>query len=888
MRRIPGIRRLLRLPPSGKRIAGEVGDEIAFHLEERTRELVEQGLDLRAAREQASREFGSVAEASAELEEIDRRRARRSTRSAWWDDLVSDVRYAARTFRRGPTFAAVVILTLALGIGANTAIFSVVNGVLLRPLPYPDGLMMVWSHAIDAPSDGAPLSGPDMNDVRDLDAVSAIEGIALTDLTLTGFEATELVRVARVTGGLLRLFDLTPALGRNLTHEDNVEGAARVVLVGHDFWQTHLGGRREVLGTTIELNEESYELVGVAPAGFRFPVGGTFGPEGVQLWTADRRTESRRTMLYNATIARLTPGVPLERASGDLDALAVALSGEYPRLAHQERLRFERLEDFIVGAVRRPLWIVLGAVGLVLLIACANVANLLLVRASARREEVAVRAALGASRRRLMTQVLVESLVLAVGGGAIGLLLAVGGVEILKEFGPDAIPRLDQISLDATVLAFSSAVTIVVALLFGLSPALHAADTSLVENLRSDSRSGQPARQRWFRQLLLSVEIALSLVLLAGAGLLTRSLIKLYQVELGFDAREVVRFDLSLPSARYDSLATVVSFYEALEERISAEPGVQAVGSTVGAPLRDRGSGGFVLFEGTPEPEPGEELIGWIRPVTPSYFEAMGLRLLRGRGIEATDRSANLPVAVVNETLVREALGGENPIGKRFGATIDVGIGRPKWTVVGVVADERPSLEEDLRPEFYVPHAQSGSRSLTVHVRGNPGASNLLAGVREHVHTLDPNLPLRQPETVREAIRDDAASTRFFLLLVALFAALAVVLAIVGLYGVVSRLASQRTREFGIRIALGAQRQTITALVLRQALWPALLGVAGGLLASIAVTRVMRSLLFEVEPMDPLVLAVVSFSLLMIAAAASLLPARRASRLDPVEVLRIE
>jgi putative ABC transport system permease protein len=824
-------------------------------------------------------------------------RTGKARRSTGMDSLRLDLRFALRSLARRPGFTAIAVITLALGIGANTAIFSVVNGVLLRPLPYPepDRLVMAWEPDLEDQASPAAwhaegsMSEPGIDDVRALDAVSAIEGFTLSTPTMNRGGAPDLMRAAWVTGGLLDVFGLRPTRGRDLTYQDALVGdsAMRAVVIGYDVWQTEFGGRSEVIGTTIELSERSYEVVGVAPAGFRFPIGGSFGPEGVQLWMANRRepvnASGRWRGLYGyKSIARLGAGVSLERASAELEAHASRLREEYPRTNHDKTLRFEPLGDFMVGEVRHPLWIVLGAVGVVLLIACANVANLLLVRASARRGEVAVRAALGASHGRLVTQVLVESFVLALGGALVGLALALGGVELLKRLGPDAIPRIDEITLDATVLVFSLAMTIVVALLFGLSPALRMARTSVNDHLRSDARSGEQPREGWSHGVLLTVEIAMSLVLLVGAGLLTRSLVKLYEVDLGFDGREVVRFELSLPSGRYDSLATVTSFYRTLEERIAALPDVEAVGSADYPPLTSAYATRDLRIDGQPAPGPGDEVVVWPRPVTPGYFDAMRLPLLRGRAIEPTDREGSLPVGVVNETFVREALGGEDPIGKRISA------GSPMLTVVGVVGDVRRGLRAEPEPAVYVPLAQSAALSFFVHVRGRPGASNLLAAVREQVHALDPNLPLRNPEMVTEAIRRDAAPTRFFLLLIALFAGLALLLAIVGLYGVVSYLVSRRTREIGIRLALGASRMTITRLVLRHALLPAALGVAGGLLASIAVTGVMRNLLFEVEPIDPLVLSGVSVLLFAVVALASMLPARRAMGVNPIDVLRSE
>jgi putative ABC transport system permease protein len=531
------------------------------------------------------------------------------------------------------------------------------------------------------------------------------------------------------------------------------------VVQKHDASSLHYDVRLEADGGRAE--EEPH-------ASYRFVTSNYFSAMGIPVLRGRPFTEQDRVGAPDVVVANETAA---RRFWPDTDPVGQRLSPAWAGGAWFTVVG-------VVGDVRHALWILLGAAGFVLLIACANVANLLLVRASARRGEVAVRGALGASRGRLVTQVLVESLVLALGGAAFGVLLAAGGVELLKWFGADAIPRIDGISLDATVLAFSFTVTIVVALAFGLSPALRLTRTSLSQSLRSEARGGQHPREGWSRAMLLSTEIALSLVLLVGAGLLIRSLVKLYDVELGFDGREVVRFELSLPGARYDSLTTVASFYQTLEDQISALPGVEAVGSAFGAPLTAGNVTGELRFDGEPDPEPGEALYASVRPVTPGYFDAMRLQLRRGRGIEATDRAGTTPAAVVNEAFVRQNWGGQDPIGERFRVTADLGFGSPTWTVVGVVGDERGNLRGQANPEVYVPHAQYGPAwSMTVHVRGRSGARDLLDRARGVVHSLDPNLPLRSPESVYDAIQRDAAPTRFFLFLVSLSAGLAVLLA---------------------------------------------------------------------------------------------------------------
>jgi putative ABC transport system permease protein len=830
----------------------------------------------------ALREWNRPSEAVAHTQNVSSSSVSRKGRIM--DHLRLDLRFALRSLARRPGFTAIAVITLGLGIGANTAIFSVVNGVLLRPLAYldPDRLVMIWAHGKDDPAGRGSMSAPDIASIRELSVVTAAEGYSSQMLTLTGAGEPEQIQAARVTGGLLAAFGLTPVIGRDIRQEENNESAQHVVVIGHDYWQTRLGGRMDVIGSSIELSEQSYEVVGVAPPEFDYP-------DGAQLWVPHRTGEGcgRGCHVFRA-IGKLTSGVRLERANAELSRLAASLSDEYPDSNFEKGLRFEQLEQFVVGDVRDGLWILLGAVGVVLLIACTNVANLLLVRASTRTGEVAVRAALGASRGRIAAQVLVEGFVLALGGAALGLILAVGGVGLLRRTSPGTVPRIDEISVDGTVLLFSLGVTLLVALLFGLSPALRLARTPLAEVIRTEARGGQVAREAWSRGVLLSVEVGLSLMLLVGAGLLLRSLGRLYDVELGFDGREVSRFSLALPHARYSELEPIASFYQALEDRVSTLPGVESVGSVFGAPLARGNITGEVRLDGQPEPARGTETYASLKPATSGYFRAMRLALLRGRPIEPTDRAGTVPVAVVNETFARENFGDEDPLGKRFSVTASFGYADPTWTIVGIVRDVRRNLKAELQPEVYVPHAQFGPGFLVVHVRGRPGIRNLMPAIREQVRSLDPNLPLQDVETVAEAIRRDAAPTRFYLMLVSLFAALAVILAAIGLYGVVAYLVSRRTREIGIRLALGAPRVRITRLILRQGMFPALLGVAGGLAASVSASRVMESLLFNVEPADPTVLTGVAVLVLTIAIAASVLPAWRAARMDPAEVLRRE
>ncbi len=815
------------------------------------------------------------------------RSTRRATRSgSLMDTLAQDLRFGLRSLVRRPAFAAVAILTLALGIGATTGVFSVVEGVLLAPLPYPepDGLVMVWAADAEAPTSRGYMSQPDIASARELDVLTGLEGVASGGFTLTGVEHPERVEGARVTGGLLATFGLAPELGRDLRQEENDPGAARVVVVGYAFWKSHLGGRPDVVGTTLDLSEKAYEIVGVAPAGFGFP-------GGAELWTPYRNDPDgcgRGCHVFRGAVGRLAPGVGLVRAQAELGALAASLSAEFPGSNHGEVFHFERLIDYTVGDVRTGLWIVLGAVGLVLLIVCANVANLLLVRASTRGGEVAVRSALGASRGRLVVQILTESAVLAAVGGAGGVAFAFGLAEVVKRVARGAVPRLEQVGIDWTVLAFSVGLTLLVSLLVGLSPALRLSRGRLAGHLSGAGRSGDTRREGRARSVLLAGEVALSLALLVGAGLLTRSLGRLYGVDMGFDGRQVARFTVNLPSTRYDGLPEILTFFDELEGRLRAIPGVEAVGSAFGAPLTSSSITGGVRVEGRPEPEPGQETEAAVRSVTPGFFEAMGPRLLRGRRIEAGDRRETEAVAVVNATFARENFPGEDVMGKRFDVTAAVGFGSPTWTVVGVVDDVRRTLEEPPSAAVYVPQAQFGPGFMTVHIKARAGAGAVLAAAQRELAALDPNVVPTNVRTVREDIRADAAPTRFYLMLVGLFAVLAVLLSAVGLYGVVAYLVSRRTREIGVRIALGARRGEVTGLVFRQAAAPAAGGIVAGLVIAFWGGRLMKSMLFQVEAADPVVFVGVTAMVLGVCALAVLVPARRATRVDPVSALRVD
>ncbi len=789
-----------------------------------------------------------------------------------------------------------MILILALGIGATTAVFSIVNGVLLRPLPYSGAEQMyrLWAEHQQKGWTRSSMSQPDIENVRELPSVAFAEGFRVDRFTLTGSDKPVQVDGAYVTGGLMAGFGVAPVLGRDIRHEENHPSAARVVVLGHALWQRRFGSDPSVVGTTLQISEESYEIVGVAPRGFDFP-------DGSQLWTPHNHPchATRGCRNLNA-VARLAPTAVPEQAQASLSALAAALREEFPVTNGHHEFRFEGLMDSMVWHVRTGLWVLLGAVGLMLLVVCANVANLLLARGSARELEMGIRAALGASRARLMGQLLLESLLLAALGGAVGLMLSNWLVAGVKRVLSGTFPRFEQVSVDATVLVFILGVTVLVAVLFGLSPAVHLVRRQIVSCLARGGRVRSGRRGSAARSWLMVAEVGLSVVLLIGAGLIARSLLKLYQVDQGFGHREVLRFNVSLSSRRYGDPATIISFFRQLEERIRQLPGVASIGTAFGPPLSNHNQSGDIRVAGRPEPDRSQVTFASVHPVTPAYFETLGLPLLRGRGIEVTDHEGAPPVAVVNETFVRENFPGQEVLGAGVRVAVSFGFGTT-WRIVGVARDVRRFLAAEPKPEVYIPLAQSGSDepfvieglrrnlgNLTVHVRGASDAASLLPAVRDQIAAMDPGVLIVNVETLSDAICRNAAPTRHYFMLVGLFAFLAIALAAAGLYGVVAYLVSRRTREIGIRIALGARRNHVARLVLWQGILPTVVGTAVGLLGAVAGTRLLASLLYQVEPWDPASFVLATAVLIGVALLATFFPTMAALRVAATEAIKAE
>ena len=802
---------------------------------------------------------------------------------SFWQDL----RYGARMLLKNPGFTLIAVLTLALGIGANTAIFSVINGVLLSALPYPqpEQLAMVWC---DNRRQGIPddiTSYPNFVDWRDRNKTfQGMAGMTSGTVHLTGVGEPEEIRAATVSINFFQVIDVAPRLGRGFTAEEERPGSDRVVILSHALWQRRFGGDPGILNKTVSLSGISNTVVGIMPPGFQFP-------ENTDMWrplAPNDGLRSARFGFFLPVVGRIKPGVTRAQAQADLDVIANQIEQQFPDMAGYGVNVVPVLEQ-TVGAIRRTLMILFFAVILVLLIACANVANLLLARAAGRRREVALRAALGAGRWRIVRQLLTENMLLAALGGALGVLLAWWGLRLLVDLSPANIPRLENIRLDGRVLWFTLGLSLLTGLIFGLAPALQTTQLKLSETLNEGGRSGSGGRSaRLIRGVLVVVEVALTLVLLVGAGLLIRSFWRLQQVDPGFKTDNVLTLRLSLPRSRYTDGAQAASFFDRLQERLAALPGVVSVSSTTDIMLQRLATSSSFTIENRP-PDPSEMSLELpFDRVQPNYFQTMGIQLLRGRTFTAQDGRDSPRVAIVNETFVKRYFPNEDPIGKRF--TFGGGGPNAQWiAIVGVVRDtKRQGVDQPIRIESWMPLAQSPARSMEVVLRTTGDPLALGNAAREAVWSIDRDLPIPRMQTLEQNLSARVAQRRLNMLLLGLFASVALVLAAVGIYGVMNYTVTQRTNEIGIRMALGAQTRDVLRLVVGEGMILALLGVVIGLVMTFAFTRLMASLLFGVSASDPLTFAVIAALLFGVALLACWIPARRATDVDPMVALRYE
>jgi len=860
-----------------ERFDRDLEDEMRFHLEMKARA----GGGTAEAGYAAQRHFGNTL--------LLRERSRDQWGWMWLDALLQDLRYAVRLLRRNPGFATVAVLTLALGTGATTAVFSVVNAVLLRPLPYPQSerLAQLWSTNANANRWGLWTAYPRFVDWRrESKSFEEMATARTWVISLGGGDHPESLFGVVTSSRLFQVLRVEPMLGRSFLPEEDQPGHDHVIILSYGLWQRRFGSDRTVVGRAVEVDRQSYTVIGVMPPEFRFP------PElpasyNIDAWLPPAPDPSRDERVSNNyyTFARLKPGVTIAQAQAEMDAVNHGLAERHWE-DHSLGVKVAPWRQQVGSEVRPALLLLLGAISLVLLIACANVANLLLARGATRQRETALRQALGAGRARLIRQLLTESVLLAVCGGAAGLLLAYLGLGLLIRMASD-IPRVNETTMDSHVLMFSLALTIGTGLIFGIVPALNGSKAELQDVLKeSGSRLTAGFARARLRSVLVVTEMALALMLLTGAGLLIRSFVRVQEIDPGFNAQNLLTAFVSLPPEKYPEPRRQGEFFREAMERIASIPGVECAGGADSAPMLSNDAGS-VSIEGHPA-QPGEMDIEAERPkITPDYFRAMGMRLLRGRAFTWADNESSLPVAIVNEAAARQYWPHQDAMGKRV--RLDDG-SAPVWRqVIGIVGNVRQdSLVEAGRPEVYAPLAQSPVPYLVLALRTRVDPASLTTAVRHAVMTVDKEQPLFQIRTMQQVVDDAVAGRRFQMALVALFAAIALGLAAIGVYGLMSYSVNQRTHEIGIRMALGAKRGEVLVLVVRQGMALALTGVLVGTGGALLLTRFLSSMLYGVGVNDPLTLFSVSTLLSGVAALASYIPARRAMKVDPMVALRYE
>ena len=802
-------------------------------------------------------------------------------------DFWTDLRHGARLLAGAPGFTLVAVAALAIGIGANTAIFSVVHTLLLKKLPYgdPDRLAVIWEHNLPRDRKNNVVSPGNFIHWREMQ--QTFEDIAAVGMTfkatITGDGEPEELPMQMVSASFFPLLGVQPVIGRPFTAEEDKPGS-RVVVIGDRLWKRRFNRDPGILHRPVTLQGSPYTVVGVMPPGF------SFLDKTIELWfpvgfSAQSRTPRGRWL---NVVGRLKPGVTVERAQQDMERVHAELRRLFPDFNTGWTARVVKLDEQLTGEVRPALFVLLGAVAFVLLIACANVANLLLARATARQRELAVRAALGAGRGRLVRQLLAESLLLAIAGGAVGLVLAWWGVSVLRAVVAERLPiqRLETVAIDGWVLAFTAAAALVSGMIFGLVPAFTASGGALTTALKEGGRSGSASRGNRARRAFVVVEVALALVLLAGAGLLIRSFVSLLNVDAGFDPARTVTMSVSLPGSRYAEPAGRVQFFQRLFERVDALPGVEASGATSFLPLTGLGAATAYEVIGQPRPERGEEHVCDVRVMTNDYFKAMGIPLIAGRLFNEGDKADRTNRVIVNEAMARKHWPGEDPIGKRV---------RISWNdpredeIVGVVGNvHHQGLDAEVRSMTYWPYARFAYGGMMLAIRTTQDPTSIVSSVVAIVREQDPNLAVADIRTMDDLVAASVAQRRLTMQVIGIFALAALVLAAVGIYGVIAYAVSQRTQEIGIRMALGAQRAHVLRMIVGEAMLLTVTGVAIGVGGALALTRLMKELLFGVRASDPLTFAGVAAMLTVVALAASYLPGRRATRVDPAIALRAE
>jgi putative ABC transport system permease protein len=876
----------------GPNVDADVDDELAFHLDMRRRDYEARGLTSDDARRAAAERFGDVQGIGGALRDHDRRRQRGRQRRESMSDLTNDLRYGLRSFARAPAFTSVALLTLALGIGATTAIFSVINTVILRPLPYdePDRLVQVWMDNRRTGVKEDLHSYPNYADLRDQNRVLAglaayvTGGYNLTTGCRDGECEPQRVGTVFATTDVFRVLRVTPAIGRVFTAQEDVPGRDGVVIISHGLWTRLFAGDRAALGRTVRLNGRERTVIGVLPPGFAFPNRDT------DLWVPlalDDDTKQQRNSFALYAIGRLGPGIELGRAAADLAAIGRRLEQQYPG-NRDFGVHVVSLPEQVIGpTLRTSLWVMMAAVAAVLLIACANVANLMLSRAAVREREISVRVALGAARTRLIRQLLTESVLLSILGAALGTALAWGGLRVLTSIAPSDIPRLDEVRIDPLVLAVTLGLAIVTGLAFGLAPAVQSSRAGVASAMRESMRGGTGGRRtQRMRRTLVAAQIALVVVLLTASGLLVRSFVHLQRVDLGFRPDHLLTMRFSMPLAKYQTPQAIAAFQSTLLERTAQIPGVQGAALISDIFLTTTPTSTSITIDGREMTPEEQNLEIPLDAVSPDYFKVMGIPLRRGRTFTAADNLTAPGVVIINESMARRFWPNEDAIGKRFrygGARSTA----PLMTVVGVVADmRRTGFDAPVRYETFRPNTQRVLTYLTLVVRTTGDPLAMVAPVRAQFRSIDPEQPVFEVASMDQLLSSMVAQRRFSMALLGIFAALALVLGVVGVYGVTSYLVTQRTREVGVRLALGAQPSQVVGLVVRQGMLVAAAGLGGGLGGALVAGRFMRGLLYGVSPYDAATLAGVTTVIALATLAANWLPALRAAHVDPLTALR--
>ncbi|MFL5612842.1 MAG: ADOP family duplicated permease [Gemmatimonadaceae bacterium] len=879
--------RVFRLPwRTHRQIGDDVDEELRFHLDMRTAELRTLGMSPDAARAEAMRQFGDVEGARQYITNVDQATEAAQRRSEIMGDLRQDILYAARKLRSAPGFTLTVVLTLALGIGANTAIFSVVDGVLLRPLPFPQPERVTRVRFIynGAPDAGSP---PELADFRTrsrtMQSLAMYTGRA-ANLARDGADPQLLVGV-QVSANWFNVLRITPEVGRTFAEGEDREGAPKVAVLSDVIWRRDFNADRGIVGRHVRINGEQVTVIGVIPAARGYPL-------TAEVWmplvfSSKELSDAHRGARYLAMIGRLRDGVTIEQARRELTQIGTSIAHAFPDKYKTLAMDPAPLQDAIVGDLKRPLLVIMGAVAFVLLIACANVANLFLVRATSRESEMAVRTALGAGRRRLVRQLVTESVLLSLIGGVAGLLLATWGMKALLQLAPPNLPRVGGAAIDATALVITLLVTVVTGLVFGLLPATHIGQ-DVASALRAGARGTRTRHASTkARNAIVVAEVALAVTLLVGAGLLLRSFQRLLSVDPGFRPDDVLTFRVSLPPRTYASDTALRNFVSALDERLSALPGVRQAGISSGLPLD--GSDFTLSFSvrGRAPVQKNEEPDAQVVSATPAFFDAIGIPLRRGRFYTREAQPGSPKEIVVSQEFVRRYFPNEDPLGRYVDLGWSVDGDRRGGTIIGIVGDvKQGALDRDTPPIVYIPYAQAPLENLRVSLRTSVPPLGLTKPARAAVRDLDRELPVFAIRPLAEYVSAAVAPQRFYAMLVGIFAMVALTLAAVGLYGVIAYAVSQRMHELGVRVALGATAQRIATMVVSEGLKLTLGGSLVGVVAAALLTRVLSALLFGVGALDPLTFAVVLLLLLAVAMLASYVPARRAARADPLSAMR--